>query len=155
MALGAYYKAQKESYLPADTAITTDTPAGRVSGGKSNSFQSFKSRVKPLDKEGNGEPDKVSAQEPEETPSRASIKAKPTNNLAPQKVKNQDPKYGTPNSFQEATIAGTPGWKEMKKDVKDKSGAVHTPMSRAKDLARQAFKKVSDKTKVTEGKKKW
>jgi len=148
MALGAYYGAQKESYLPADTAITTDTPAGRVPGGKSNSFQSFKSRVKPLDKEGNGEPDKVSTQEPEETPSRASIKAKPTDNLAPQKIKNQDAKYGTANSFQEATIAGTPGWEPMKKDIKDKSGAVHTPMSRAKDLARQAFKTVQNKTKV-------
>ena len=216
MALGAYYGTQKESYLPADTAITTDTLAGRMPGGKSNSFQSFKSRVKPLDKEGNGNPEKVLQQEPEETPSRASIKAKPTDNLAPQKVKNQDPKYGTANSFQEevefdevldeavsrkdfqmvadlikthdhpgkrkelaqhhaeifskqnprfdhakfmkaagvneATIAGSSGWEPMKKDVKDKSGAVHTPMSRAKDLARQAFKTVSDKTKVKEQK---
>jgi hypothetical protein len=42
----------------------------------------------------------------------------------------------------EKVIAGTPGWKEMPKDVKDKSGAVHTPMSRAKDLARQSFKKI-------------
>jgi hypothetical protein len=40
----------------------------------------------------------------------------------------------------------------MKKDVTDKSGAVHSPMSRAKDLARQAFKTVSDKTKVKEPK---
>ena len=152
MALGAYYGAQKESYLPADTAITTDTLAGRGTGGKSNSFQSFKSRVKPLDKEGNGNPEKVSQQEPEETPSRASIKAKPTDNLAPQKVKNQDAKLGTGKSFQEATIAGTSGWEKIEKNVKDKSGAVHTPMSRAKDLARQAFKTVSDKTKVKEPK---
>jgi hypothetical protein len=35
-----------------------------------------------------------------------------------------------------------------KKDVKDKSGAVHTPMSRAKDLARSALKSVQDKTKI-------
>jgi hypothetical protein len=54
--------------------------------------------------------------------------------------------YGKQN---EATIAGTSGWKPMAKDVKDKSGAVHTPMSRAKDLARSAFKKVQDKTKIT------
>jgi hypothetical protein len=47
----------------------------------------------------------------------------------------------------EATIAGTPGWKEMKKDVKDKSGAVHTPMSRARDLARAAFKKIQKEVK--------
>ena len=31
---------------------------------------------------------------------------------------------------------------KTKKDVKDKSGAVHTPMSRAKDLAQQAMKRV-------------
>jgi hypothetical protein len=42
----------------------------------------------------------------------------------------------------EKVIAGTPGWEKMPKDVKDKSGAVHTPMSRAKDLARQSFKKI-------------
>ena len=37
----------------------------------------------------------------------------------------------------------------MPKDVKDKSGAIHTPMSRAKDLARSAFKKVQDRTKIS------
>ena len=31
---------------------------------------------------------------------------------------------------------------KTKKDVKDKSGAIHTPMSRAKDLAQQAMKRV-------------
>lgn len=45
-------------------------------------------------------------------------------------------------TVEEATIAGTPGWEKVQKDVKDKSGAVHTPMSRARDLAKQAFKKV-------------
>jgi hypothetical protein len=49
----------------------------------------------------------------------------------------------------EVTIAGTSGWKKMPKDVKDKSGAIHTPMSRAKDLARSAFKKVQDRTKIS------
>jgi hypothetical protein len=37
---------------------------------------------------------------------------------------------------------------KTKKDVKDKSGAVHTPMSRAKDLAKAALKSVQDKTKI-------
>jgi hypothetical protein len=37
-------------------------------------------------------------------------------------------------------------YKNVKKDIKDKSGAVHTPMSRAKDLARQALKKVKNET---------
>jgi hypothetical protein len=147
MALGAYYGAQKEAYdVNSDAPITTDTLAGRMPGGKSNSFKSFKTRVKALDKEGDGSSKTPDCEMPEKTPARATIKAEEVQ--------------------VEATIAGTSGWKEMKKDVKDKSGAVHTPMSRAKDLARQAFKKVSDKTKVkesmlgqagqtSESKKKW
>jgi hypothetical protein len=50
------------------------------------------------------------------------------------------------DQVEEKVIAGTPGWKEMPKDVKDKSGAVHTPMSRAKDLARQSFKRIKNET---------
>lgn len=57
-------------------------------------------------------------------------------------------------------------WKLSKGTVIDKSGAKHTPMSRARDLARQALKKVQDKTKIknemlgkagttSESKKKW
>jgi hypothetical protein len=126
MALGAYYGAQKEAYEPSDAPITTDTLAGRMPGGKSNSFKSFKTRVRPLDKEGNHKPEDDTPKiiQPQETAARKSHEVK------------------------EATIAGTPGWEPMKKDVTDKSGAVHTPMSRAKNLARQAFKKVQDKTKV-------
>jgi hypothetical protein len=126
MALGAYYGAQKEAYEASNAPITTDTLAGRMPGGKSNSFKSFKTRVKPLARE-SGETETPDNQGAEKTSARATIKA-------------------------EATIAGTSGWKEMKKDVKDKSGAIHSPMSRAKDLARQAFKTVSDKTKVKEQK---
>jgi len=55
-------------------------------------------------------------------------------------IKNEE------SELDEKVIAGTPGWEKMPKDVKDKSGAVHTPMSRAKDLARQAFKKVKQET---------
>ena len=35
-----------------------------------------------------------------------------------------------------------PPYADVPKNVKDKSGAVHTPMSRAKDLARNAMNKV-------------
>ena len=48
----------------------------------------------------------------------------------------------------EATIAGSSGWKKSPSNIVDKSGAVHSPMSRAKDLARLAFKRIQDKTKI-------
>jgi hypothetical protein len=126
MALGAYYGAQKEAYEPSEAAITTDTLAGRMPGGKSNSFKSFKTRVRPLAKEGEQKPgdDTPEIIQPQDTPARKSHEVK------------------------EATIAGTPGWEKIKTDVKDKSGAVHTPMSRARDLAQQALKTVQNKTKV-------
>jgi len=127
MALGAYYGAQKEAYEASNAPITTDTLAGRMPGGKSNSFKSFKTRVKPLAKQ-EGETETPDTNSAEKTSARSSIKAEEVQ--------------------VEATIAGISGFKPMKQDVKDKSGAVHTPMSRAKDLARQAFKTVQDKTKV-------
>jgi hypothetical protein len=105
-----------------DAPLTTDTLAGRMPGGKSNSFKSYKVRTKPLDRE-----DEViktpELDVPELSAGEKTIKA-------------------------EATIAGLSGWKKVKKDVEDKSGAVHTPMSRARDLAQKAFKKVQDKTKI-------
>ena len=106
--------------------ITTDTLAGRKPGGESNDFKSYKLRVRPLDKEGETTPKDATPKiiQPDETPARKSHEVK------------------------EATIAGTSGWKKMPSTVTDKSGAKHSPMSRAKDLAQQAFKKVQDKTKV-------
>jgi hypothetical protein len=125
MALGAYYGAQKESHdVMSNDPITTDTLAGRMPGGKANSFKSYKLRVRPVEKEGvqmNKAPEVI---QPVKTPAMKS------------------------HEVHEATIAGLSGWKKMQKDVKDKSGAVHTPMSRAKDLARAAFKDIQSKTKV-------
>ncbi len=130
MALGAYYGKQNENVENADAAtITTDTLAGRMPGGKINSFKSYKLRVKPLDKEGDGEVRTPDCSYPEKTAARASIKAEEV-------------------ELEEKVIAGTPGWEKSKKDVKDKSGAVHTPMSRARDLAQKAFKKVKSDTSV-------
>jgi hypothetical protein len=146
MALGAYYGAQKEAYEGSDAAITTDTLAGRMPGGRSNSFKSFKTRVNPVDKEGNGNPEKVPSQEPDETPSSNSIKAKPVGAI--ERTDNLDPKYGKPNTFKEAAVPFDGPYTKVKANIKDKSGAVHSPMSRAKNLAQQAFKKVQDKTKV-------
>lgn len=135
MALGAYYGKQNEE-VDDSPAITTDTLAGRMPGGKMNSFKSFKTRVKPLDKEGDGEVKAADCGcDAEETPARKSIVAK-------EEVEQ----------VEEATIAGTPGWEPIKGadktgNIKDKSGAVHTPMSRARDLARQAFKKIKNEVK--------
>jgi hypothetical protein len=115
-------QAMKEDASEDDFPITTDTLAGRMPGGKANSFKSYKVRTKPLDRE-----DEViktpELDVPELSAGEKTIKA-------------------------EATIAGLSGWKKVKKDVEDKSGAVHTPMSRARDLAQKAFKKVQDKTKI-------
>ena len=79
-----------------DTGITTDTLTGREAGGKSNDFKSFKLKVK-----GDHTPEKApSCEEPEETSSRQTIKAK--GGLG-DKVDNLDAKYGKPNSFKEET----------------------------------------------------
>ena len=110
---------------PDDAPITTDTLAGRIPGGKMNSFKSYKLRVRPLDKEEQRLGDNTPAiVQPQKTPAMKS------------------------HEVHEATIAGTSGWEPIKKDTKDKSGAVHTPMSRARDLAKSALKRVQDKTKI-------
>ena len=117
----------EENYKQCDDApITTDTLAGRMPGGKINSFKSYKIKVSPLDKEGERKPG-------DDTPEAVKIQKTPA-------MKSHE--------VHEATIAGTSGWEPMKKDAKDKSGAVHTPMSRARDLAKSALKRVQDKTKI-------
>jgi hypothetical protein len=118
-------QAMKEGAAEDDFPITTDTLAGRLPGGKANSFKSYKVRLKSLDKEDSNmktpEVDK-----PEVTPSVKSIKS--------EAIETKPPFEGP--------------YTKVKADIKDKSGAVHSPMSRAKNLAQQAFKKVQDKTKV-------
>lgn len=68
----AILRAQKEeteldeaAYELADGPITTDTLRGRLDGGAPNDFKSFKLRVKPLDKEGDGEDRIPKIREPE------------------------------------------------------------------------------------------
>jgi hypothetical protein len=124
MALGAYYGKQNEETND-DASITTDTLAGRLPGGKSNSFKSYKIGVKPLDKEGDAATKAPDMKKPVVTPAMKSHEVKE-------------------ETVEEKVIAGTPGWEKIPKNVKDKSGAVHTPMSRAKDLARQSFKKLKN-----------
>jgi len=133
--------------------ITTDMLSGRVEGGKLNGFKNFKVNLV------------TSGEEtiPKETDEGEDTKEKQkiTTNPGPVDVKLDDKLTGpTPYTHfssehqitheqvqvAEKVIAGTPGWKKMPKDVKDKSGAVHTPMSRARDLARKSFKKLKKET---------
>jgi hypothetical protein len=178
-------------YQMDDSVITTDTLAGRSAGGKANSFKSFKLRVKPLDKEGDGESKEPGCDTPEKTPARASIHAEEVEesfeeehgigrDIADKKEKmdrlktpaKPGPLHNVAKGFK-AFIKGksepmesvevegeqidekkdlSPGQDDAPFDppyttgkpdnVKDKSGAVHTPMSRARDLARKSLEKV-------------
>jgi hypothetical protein len=63
-------------------------------------------------------------------------------------VHSDNPKFSGKSKAERKKMAlGAYYGKQMKKDVKDKSGAVHTPMSRARDLARAAFKKIQKEVK--------
>ena len=133
--------------------ITTDMLSGRVRGGKLNSFKNFK-----VDLVTSGE-ETIPADTDEGEDTRE--KQKITTNPGPVDVKLDDKLTGpTPYThfssehqitheevqMDEKVIAGTPGWEKMKKNVKDKSGAIHTPMSRARDLARKSFSKLKKET---------
>ena len=133
--------------------ITTDMLSGREKGGKLNSFKNFK-----VDLVTSGE-ETIPADTDEGEDTRE--KQKITTNPGPVDVKLDDKLTGpTPYThfssehqitheevqMDEKVIAGTPGWEKMKKNVKDKSGAIHTPMSRARDLARKSFSKLKKET---------
>jgi hypothetical protein len=133
--------------------ITTDMLSGREKGGKLNSFKNFK-----VDLVTSGE-ETIPADIDKGEDTRE--KQKITTNPGPVDVKLDDKLTGpTPYTHfssehqitheqvqvDEKVIAGTPGWEKMKKNVKDKSGATHTPMSRARDLARKSFSKLKKET---------
>ena len=115
------------------SAITTDTLIGRMPGGKSNDFKSYKIRVRPLDKEGEHQPKDSTpiAIQPDDTPARKSHETASSLKLKEGKRPETDdaPPFEQP-------------YTRIPSNVKDKSGAVHTPMSRARDLAKAALKKV-------------
>jgi len=114
------------------SAITTDTLIGRMPGGKSNDFKSYKIRVRPLDKEGEHQPKDATptAIQPNDTPARKSHETKQS-----LKMEGKRPETDDAPPFEEP-------YTKVPSEVKDKSGAVHTPMSRARDLAKSALKKV-------------
>jgi hypothetical protein len=151
----------KEEVELDEAEASADMLSGRVSmdNPEHNGHRPYKVKLHKSDRE----IPTPKMEKPESTRARESIKAS-GGGINPVSQDNLDPKYGKPNSFDvhteakdphmdagvgaqpdfatEKVIAGTPGWKKTQKDVKDKSGAVHTPMSRARDLARQSFKKL-------------
>jgi hypothetical protein len=125
-------QAMKEAAEDSST-ITTDTLIGRMPGGKSNDFKSYKIRVRPLDKEGEHQPKDATpiAIQPDDTPARKSHESKQSLKLKEGKRPETDdaPPFERP-------------YTKIPSNVKDKSGAVHTPMSRARNLAQAAMKKL-------------
>jgi len=115
------------------SAITTDTLIGRMPGGKSNDFKSYKLRIRPLDKEGEKEPKDATpiAIQPDDTPARKSHETK-------QPLKLKEGKR--PETDDAPPFEGP--YTKIPSNVKDKSGAIHTPMSRARNLAQAAMKKL-------------
>ena len=137
----AHDKMRKE-----EADITTDGLAGRKDGGAENTFNLFKKKL-----QGDVAPNPKEGDKPEETAARKSKIPHPPNTQAPQEVDNLDNKYGAPNTFKEEKEEPPfekPYTKIKSFTVTDKSGAKHTPMSRARDLAQSALKKVKDKTKI-------
>jgi len=137
----AHDKMRKE-----EADITTDGLAGRKDGGAENTFNLFKKKL-----QGDVAPNPKEGDKPEETAARKSKIPHPPNTQAPQEVDNLDKKYGTPNTFKEEKEEppfDKPYTKTKSFTVTDKSGAKHTPISRARDLAQSALKKVKDKTKI-------
>jgi len=137
----AHDKMRKE-----EADITTDGLAGRKDGGAENTFNLFKKKL-----QGDVAPNPKEDDKPEETAARKSKIPHPPNTQSPQEVDNLDKKYGNPNTFKEEKEEppfDKPYTKTKNFPVTDKSGAIHTPMSRARDLAQRALKKVKDKTKI-------
>ena len=117
--------------------VTTDMLSGRETGGHSNGLKSFKVRLQ----------DQIKAPE-EEKPSTTKARS----SIATHDNENVTAKIDKPfeDSFAESTEKDKPPfdgpYTKAKGNIKDKSGAIHTPMSRAKDLAKTAMKKIKSET---------
>jgi hypothetical protein len=125
--------------------ITTDTLAGRMPGGKLNSFKNYKtdlttSGVEAVPKEFDNGVDTKEKQKITTSPGPIDIKM--DDKLAKKSTQKEEVE-----AVEEKVIAGISGFKKIKGadekgNVTDKSGAVHTPMSRAKNAAKLTFSKL-------------
>jgi len=142
---------------PSKTAdkITTDTLAGRVAGGKLNSFKNYKvdlttSGAEAVPKEFDvGVDAKDKQKHMGDAGKPLDIKMDDKLSTPPQKYFSSDKKTTSEEVevVDEKVIAGISGFKKIKGaddkgNVTDKSGAVHTPMSRAKNAAKLSFAKL-------------
>jgi hypothetical protein len=71
---------------------------------------------------------------------------KDTNKRVKNFIKHPAAKAVLKNEEKDSDVPFDKPYKTVPKDVTDKSGAKHTPMSRARDLARQSFKKLKKET---------
>jgi hypothetical protein len=125
--------------------ITTDTLDGRMPGGKLNSFKNYKvdlttSGTEAVPKEFDNGVDTKEKQKVTTSPGPIDIKM--DDKLAKKSTQKEEFE-----AVEEKVIAGMSGFKKIKGadekgNVTDKSGAVHTPMSRAKDAAKLSFAKL-------------
>jgi len=135
--------------------ITTDMLTGRMPGGKLNSFKNYKvdlttSGVEAVPKEFDNGVDTKEKQKVTTSPGPIDIKTDDKlGNPKPQKYFSSDKKTTSEEVevVDEKVIAGISGFKKIKNadekgNVTDKSGAVHTPMSRAKNAAKLSFAKL-------------
>jgi hypothetical protein len=135
--------------------IKTDTLAGRVAGGKLNSFKNYKvdlttSGTEAVPKEFDvGVDAKDKQKHMGDAGKPFDIKMDDKLSTPPQKYFSSDKKTTSEavEEVDEVVIHGMPGFKKIKGaddkgNVTDKSGAVHTPMSRAKAAAKLSFAKL-------------
>jgi hypothetical protein len=125
--------------------ITTDTLDGRMPGGKLNSFKNYKvdlttSGTEAVPKEFDNGVDTKEKQKVTTSPGPIDIKM--DDKLAKKSTQKEEFE-----AVEEKVIAGMSGFKKIKGadekgNVTDKSGAVHTPMSRARDAAKLSFAKL-------------
>ena len=125
--------------------ITTDMLTGREKGGKLNAFKNYKtdlttSGTQAVPKEFDNGVDTKEKQKVTTSPGPIDIKM--DDKLAKKSTQKEEVE-----EVEEKVIAGISGFKKIKGadekgNVTDKSGAVHTPMSRAKNAAKLTFSKL-------------
>lgn len=194
MALAAYYAKKNES-VDDSYPVTTDTVAGRMPGGMSNTFKQFKVKLSAKDKEAaetlnqihNSNPMHMTARDPhignggfvsippagvvrkeeveqmeESAPKKMDDVAKqdlsPTKKSVTGQVKSDIKNFGRflagkKETMESVTNVPFDGPYTKDKPVKNSDGSIQSPMSRARELAKQAMKRVKSNVQGKPSKK--